>query len=492
MATTPSQPNILLIMADQHRADCIGAYGNDTVKTPHLDALASAGTRYENCFCPFPVCTPSRYSLLSGRYVHEHRGWNNHCTPLPHIAMFPALLREAGYRTKAVGKMHFSPTYLDVGFDEMLLSEQDGEGRWDDDYHRYLMERGLVDVNDLEDQRREYRQNARQEYWSSFGAMASNLPEEHHSTTWIGDRAVETIEQWRDGGELLMASFIKPHHPFDPPASWAGMYDPDAMQPLPGWTDTCLERDLALNPGYFHHDSLDPQALRRVMAYYYATISQLDHHIGRMIDTLRKRGLLDNTVVVYTADHGDYMGFHHLLLKANYMYDPLMRIPLIIKWPEAREAQTASQLVSNLDVAPTLLELAGRERHPAMKGLSLHRDTAGRERVFAEDGRPWHTMVRTKTHKLVTNKPGEAPLLFDLEADPFEEHSLGETEEQAGIRKDLLEAAAGWRPKKLDHTPYLDEEAPVVDDDRPGQREALIAYYTRAMADHGVPSGPVS
>src|SRR5258706_6862802 len=104
-------------------------------------------------FCTFPVCTPSRYSLLSGLPVHEHQGWDNHCTLPPGTPTFASVLRQAGYATKAVGKMHFSPTYLDVGFAEMELSEQDGPGRWDDDYHRYLRQFGLMDANDLEDQR---------------------------------------------------------------------------------------------------------------------------------------------------------------------------------------------------------------------------------------------------------------------------------------------------------------------------------------------------
>jgi arylsulfatase A-like enzyme len=128
-------PNILILHADQHRYDCLGAYGNPNVQTPSIDALAADGIRFENSFCPFPVCTPSRYSLLSSQYVRQHLGWTNHCTVPPGIPTFPRLLRDAGYRTKAVGKMHFTPTYLDVGFEEMLLAEQDGPGRFDDDYH---------------------------------------------------------------------------------------------------------------------------------------------------------------------------------------------------------------------------------------------------------------------------------------------------------------------------------------------------------------------
>ena len=224
------RPNVLVLHVDQLRFDCLGAYGNPDVKTPDIDRFAKDGVRYTSSFCAFPVCTPSRYSLLSGRYVHEHAGWDNRSTLAPEIATFPRIFRTAGYRTKAVGKMHFTPTYLDVGFDELLLAEQDGPGRWDDDYHRYLMRLGLFDRNDLEDQLAEYRQRAPQQYWTHFGAMVSNLPEAQHSTTWIADRAVEALRSWKPGERhLLMVGFIKPHHPFDPPAPWHTMYDPQKL-----------------------------------------------------------------------------------------------------------------------------------------------------------------------------------------------------------------------------------------------------------------------
>ena len=168
------RPNILLIMADQHRWDTVGFNGNAQVQTPHLDALAEDGVNYPHTICPYPVCTPSRYSLLSGIYVHQHGGWSNHCTLEPNIETYPRLLRDQGYATKAVGKMHFTPTYLDTGFEEMALCEQDGDGRYDDDYHRALVENELVDAIDLYDQRREYRRYAPPEYWETFGAMASD------------------------------------------------------------------------------------------------------------------------------------------------------------------------------------------------------------------------------------------------------------------------------------------------------------------------------
>jgi len=135
-------------MADQHRFDCVGAYGNQDVKTPNVDALANEGVKFTNSFCPYPICTPSRYSLLSGLYVHQHMGFGNSSTIPTGTPTFPKVMRAAGYKTKAVGKMHLTPVYYDVGFDEMLLAEQ-GHGMYVDDYNRYLREKGLCDESEI-------------------------------------------------------------------------------------------------------------------------------------------------------------------------------------------------------------------------------------------------------------------------------------------------------------------------------------------------------
>ncbi|MBN2307337.1 MAG: sulfatase-like hydrolase/transferase [Candidatus Hydrogenedentes bacterium] len=489
-ASAPQErPNILVIHADQHRMDCLGAYGNTDIRTPHIDALAADGARFDNSFCPYPVCTPSRYSLLCGQYVHQHRGWTNHCTLAPDIETFPRILKRAGYRTKAVGKMHFTPTYLDVGFEEMVLSEQDGPGRWDDDYHRELQAHGLVDRNDLEDQRSEYRQKARPEYWDSFGALPSNLPRAFHSTQWIGDRAVEALEGWGGSGHLLMAGFIKPHHPFDPPKEWCDAYDPETLALLPGWTEQCLPHDLALSKGYFPNDKLSEPAMRRVMAHYYATLGQIDEQVGRMIAILKRKGLYDNALIVYTSDHGEYMGHHHMLLKGNYVYDPLAKVPLIVKYPGAREKGVVSDaLVCNLDLAPTILTQAGCAPAPSMAGLDLAHDKQGRDVVFAEHRRGQHAMVRSKTHKLILDHTGRRSLFYDIEKDPQELDNRYDDAAYAGQRDSFIEKAGAWRRFSDLPDTYLDEWAPVIDqpnvparDD--DHRERIIAYCQEKMGE---------
>ena len=487
--TRAKRPNILIIHVDEHRIDCLGAYGNSQIKTPHIDRLAADGVRYDNSFCPFPVCTPSRYSLLSGQYVHEHRGWTNRDTLAPDIATFPRILRAAGYRTKAVGKMHFTPTYLDVGFDELVLAEQDGPGRWDDDYHRYLMRLGLVDHNDIEDQlTREYRKYAPKKYWDTCGALVCNLPEEHHSTTWIAEEAMKTLRMWSDeGGQLLMAGFIKPHHPFDPPEPWDKMYDPEKLTLLPGWTERCLDRDLKFNRGYFPHDKLTGPVLHRVMAYYYATISQIDHHVGRMVELLKKKGIYDETLIVFTADHGDYMGFHHMLLKGNYMYDPVVKVPLIIKWPGSKHAGTVSQqMVNNVDLAPTLCKAAGREPAPGMHGHLLQDESGGHDLIFAESNGGGQVMARSREYKLILTDSRNENLFFDLQEDPSELNNLYNSATYSDRVKTMEAALSAWRCKDPKPRGYQDHNAPQIDRSNVPSRDlshrpAIIEYYRKKM-----------
>lgn len=144
-----NQPNILILHLDELRQDCLGCYGNPDIQTPNIDALAADGVTYQNHYTVYPVCTPSRYSLFSSLYVHQHAAWDNHCTLPSGYPTFPKLLRENGYQTTAVGKMHMTPTYLDIGFSDLELAEQNGCGRFEDDYHHFLMKHGKIDRFDL-------------------------------------------------------------------------------------------------------------------------------------------------------------------------------------------------------------------------------------------------------------------------------------------------------------------------------------------------------
>lgn len=481
--------NVLFILVDQHRAECLGCYGNREIHTPNIDALAATGTRYPQTICAYPVCTPSRYSIISGLYVHQHRGYTNHCTLPPDADTFPRILRDAGYRTTAVGKMHYTPTYLDVGYQDMILAEQNGPGRWDDDYHRELQSAGLVNASDLEDQEKEFRDSARAAYWETFGALPSNLPLHWQSTEWIGRKSLEQVSQWEGGGHVLTCSFIKPHHPFDPPSSYAGAYDPEKLSLLPGWTDDCFEHDQALNTGYFPNKDLSPAKLRRIMAYYYANIQHIDDQVGRLVQALKNKGLYDQTMIIYTSDHGDYMGQHHMVLKANHMYESLSRVPLIIKYPGQTTGAVDDRLVSGVDLAPTILTQAGCESPAAMTGINLADPGATRDIVFSEHRNGHQLMARTHTHKLIIGQHNKLTLFYDFENDPGELNNLADRPEHRDEIKRLTEAIATWRPLDMWQTEYVNEDAPIIQQPNvpkrnDGHRDAILAYTRARMTNY--------
>ena len=482
------RPNVLIIQADQFRWDCLGAAGNADVRTPNLDRLAEDAVRYPNAFTPYPLCTPSRYSMLSGLYVRQHAGWTNRSTLAPGVETFPRALRRSGYRTAAVGKMHFTPTYLDVGYDHMELAEQDGPGRYDDDYHRELSEAGLAPVSDLVDQEPEYRSGAHQSYWHTYGSERSNLPEKWHSTTWIAERALSELDRWKErGGQLLHVSFVKPHHPFDPPAPWDERYDPEALIPPPGWTDQIPEADRVHGKAYFDYEPLTLPVLRRVMAHYYATISHLDHHVGRLLDRLRERRLYHDTLIIFVSDHGEYLGFHHLLLKDGPMYDPLVKVPLLIKFPATTEAHRRGghvddELVSLVDVAPTVLAACGLTSSTVLPGVDLTRPGAGHSYVFAEDRRDGVAyLARSRRHKLLMSDGPGRDAFFDLDRDPCEIDNRIADASYADQVSQLREALSEWALRTAIPPPYVDGAAPQTAAPGPADRAARRAFIAAQM-----------
>ena len=469
--------NVLIIHADQHRYDCIGAYGNNDIKTPHIDKLAEDGVIFNSSFCSHPVCTPSRYSLLTGLYVHQHLGLTNHSTLPSGLPKLPQILKDNNYKTTAVGKMHFTPTYLDIGFDKMILAEQHGPGRYEDDYHEFLKENKLCDKIDIIDQVEEFRETASENYWDTYGSEVSDLEEKYHSTTWIADNAMSIIQDWTVNGNMMMLGFIKPHHPFDPPAPWNKMYDPELLCSLPGWTDDLLSYDDGKN--YFDFNGLTEKKYKSVLSNYYASISQIDFQIGRIIDLLKAKGLYDNTMIIYTSDHGDYMGYHHRLLKSYAMFEPLVKVPLIVKYPNSQHSNTIDErLVNNIDVAPTVLSTVGIDIPETMDGLNLLNIDIENNFVFAEQDTEY--MVRSKSKKLLLHPDINRCMFFDLLKDPHELINLYSVEkyqtEIQSFKNKLLEwLMVTSRPKT-----NLDENADsVASKDAKQQKTELENYFRK-------------
>ena len=441
MGSEQRRPNVLLITADEMRHDCLGVAGHPLVRTPHLDALAARGVRFTNAYTPYPVCVPARLSIMSGQYAHAHGAMGNGSMIPPGQPTIASLVRDAGYRTAAFGKMHFWPPRTAMGFQHMRLAEQAGAGWKVDEYHSdYLAQRGLVDEWDRWDQHQPYRDQAPAEYWESFGARPSALPEEHYHTTWIAEETIRWLkEQAYDRPFFAWTSFIKPHHPFDPPRPWDTLYDPATVPPLGDPTEA-LAKPLMTAGGrrdprraFFDLRQFSEEAFARVAAYYYATISHIDHHVGRMLATLQELGRLENTLVVFASDHGDYMGDYGLILKSpSVPYDALARVPLIVAGPGCRAGAVCDALVSLVDLLPTVAAAGGTPLPPFVQGQDLaplladsqvsDGAKAWRDAVFSETREI--KAVRTEQYKYLYNSRLGIEELYDLQADPGERRDL--------------------------------------------------------------------
>ena len=268
------------------------------------------------------------------------------------------------------------------------------------------------------------------------------------------------------------------------------MYAPGEIAIPEGWLDKVPARDQAYQAGYFPNSELTEETLRRIIAHYYATISQVDHQIGRMLDLLRQKGLYDDSLIIFTGDHGEYLGFHHMILKGGYLYDPLVRVPLIVKFPGNESAGAARDtLVSNVDIAPTILSLVGLEPSPGMSGLDLTSRAAARPMVFAEDRRTRMYMARSQRCKLLLGEDTERSLLFDLDEDRFElTNRLGDPRYDA-IAAEHRDAIADWLMFGAPIPDYCDQRAPTIgqanvpdpDDDH---RQRALDYFDNRLTGY--------
>lgn len=434
MKLNARRPNILFVTADMMRSDAMGCAGGP-VSTPHLDALAALGQRFDNAYSPFPICLPARHSILSGQYAHVHGVVSRGRALPPDTAALPSELASLGYRTGIFGLTPFRPpnTY---GFETIRTAGLNWVNNLDD-YNAYLKAQGYADVWVLWDQNNEFRKQAPQEYWSSLGARASAIPEQHYHSTWIADETIRYLEDDASNPFFAWVSFVKPHHPFDPPEPYASMYDPTKMR-IPAERDGRHRRAWERKP-LLVHEGRDPRQshfdlttmtddmLRRVMAMYYGTISHVDQQIGRLVDALRRSGQLDHTVIIFTSDHGEFLGDFELLFKTpNVPYESLVRVPFIL-WAPGLDVVPGvrKDLVSLVDVMPTLLEMVGASVPPSVQGKSLldrQTGTQSREAVFTESGRI--KAVRTERYKYMQLAGTDVEELYDLENDPEELENL--------------------------------------------------------------------
>jgi arylsulfatase A-like enzyme len=442
-------PHIVLITLDQWRYDAAGFAGSPYVRTPHLDALAARGTVFDAAYTSTPVCVPARASLISGRFGHEY-GWRPGQQWIgPDQPTIPRLLNAAGYRTVAAGKMHFLPLRESYGFQEMALCEHGEPDYYErDDYHPWLRVQGYEDLFELWQFPRNYHL-ASEQFRAALQALPSPLPERVYSTTWIADRAVVAIRRHDPRQPLfLWLSFLKPHHPFDPPRPWDAAYDPAAL-PLPDSSPGDVDRlpapaREALATRLYHRvfdgAVLDDEALlRRLRAYYFATVTHVDHHVGRVLAALEERGMAAGTAYVVTSDHGEFLGERGQVFKdhrGTLLYDDLVRVPLVFTPPASWLARTDTtpparwpDPVQHVDVLPTVADLAGIPVPGGLAGRGLRDHAAGRVPVAerwalseASGGRS--AAFRFGRFKYIHDPRDPLQQLYDLSTDPGERRNL--------------------------------------------------------------------
>lgn len=474
-------PNVLWIMTDQHHARCLGCMGNPAIRTPNLDRLAADGVLFENAFCQSPVCMASRAALLTGRYPEAVRVRGMGVLP-PSETTFPEVLRRNGYCTGAFGKVHLTPekyTKQDLGSDVPILDWRPFAGDSclshvpDDPFKENYGFGTHVGCDDAcqGNFRAWLRRTApelldgvpeRPEPDGPGDLFVSPYPSEAHQSTYIASQAVEFIESQPQGAPwFTFCSFVAPHHPFEAPADQIARYDLDAM-PLPranGGVDM-QDPPERLAPAIGEMERFPERVQRRIVQHYYASISLIDDCVGRLLATLEENGQRENTLVVFVADHGEFLGGHGLLRKPSFHYDDLLRVPLLLSCPGVAAGRREPGLVELIDVHPTLLGLMGLPLNPGVQGrdwsgaltggggigrADIYSDMFRMDPMVCESGNGPYTAcqtLRTEHWKLnvYPTHPMACSQLFDLRNDPGESRNLFHDPGARDRREEML-----WR-----------------------------------------------
>ena len=459
------RPNIILIITDQQRYDSINALGFPWVDTPNLDRLVQDGTSFDNCFITAPSCAPARASLFTGYWPHV-TGVLQNADLWRHS--WVERMADAGYHCVNIGKMHSFPYETPLGFHERYVVENKDrylEGRYYfDEWDKALRARGEV-----KQQRELYRQWPG--YRESLGAFDWKLPADLHPDFFVGDMARWWLESFPQTEPLfLQVGFPGPHPPYDPLPEYAQPYlerelplqevRQDDLDGQPSPLKQLREHNFATDHDAVVHLPQPTQAQRhRQRAYYLANVTMIDEKIGQLMQTLDAQGYLENSIVIFTSDHGDCLTDHGHSQKWT-MYDTIMRVPLIVWAPGRVDAGLrVLGMCQLMDVGRTVLELAGVAPPTDMQAESLVpalcvetlADWSPRDLVFAEhpaDGiyqGPYMTMVRSRHWKLVHFLDSDEGQLFDLQNDPDDFHNLWDEPAAAARKSELLNAMLDWR-----------------------------------------------
>ena len=455
-----TRPNILWICTDQQRFDTIHALGNDDIRTPNLDRLVAEGVTFLRAYSQSPICTPSRTSFLTGKYpstVHVNRNGDGWFPGRP--GLITRTLRNAGYDTGLAGKLHLTAAYGRVeqfpedGYGYRVLKwshHPQPEEFWptaQHDYQQWLADHGVewetahdADIDSV---------------WRVPGICRPGIAAEYHQTTWCAEEAIAFMTEEREGPWLMSVNPFDPHPALDPPLSYLERMDAASM-PMPLFREEELEGQQRFEGIDFQTETaISPESYdaRRMVAAYYAQIELIDDEVGRMLAALEAGGRREDTIVIFTSDHGEMLGDHGLLWKGCRFYEGLVHVPLIISWPGHFQAGLQTEaLVELTDIVPTLLEAVGLPVSPHIQGRSLlpiltgiadpavHREFVRCEyhdaldRTFASHA----NMLRNDRYKLVVYHGQAVGELYDLVADPDEFTNLWDDPATQTVKYELM------------------------------------------------------
>ncbi|MBM3736391.1 MAG: hypothetical protein FJW39_11450 [Acidobacteria bacterium] len=475
LAQSGPRPNVLLLMADQFRYDCLGANGNQLVRTPNLDRLAAGGAAFSYCYVQSPVCVPSRISYFTGRYPHSHKNRVNYTPCDPREVLMQRWFQQAGYQTGSVGKLHLYPPTAEhartTGYDRVLLD--DGVGATDR-YSDYVKWRN---ANDPMAGKVHYN-SAAKDIPPGRNPFRLAIGSEFTPTAWVGRESRAMLREFAAAGRpfFMNVSFFKPHAPHTVPPPFDTMYDGVTI-PLPPPADLARIRTLPEpvqrqilrgRPEY----AMERERLQWIYRAYYGGVSQVDQEIGAILDELDRTGQAANTIIVFCTDHGDQL-LEHGLQGKNVFFEHSVRLPLLARFPARVKPARYEQLVETVDVMPTLLELSGIEIPVNCQGRSMAPLITGRggyqekDAVFAENiipevitggaldlpyvpgkgvggiRHPDCKMVRTRRWKF-NYYPGHGPELYDLQEDPGEIRNLMREPDPPAIAAELKQRLLDW------------------------------------------------
>ncbi len=430
--------NLLFITTDQQRWDSLPCYGLDFMQTPALDRLAADGLVFENCIVPAPLCVPCRAAILSGQYPSTTGVLGNgHWLP-DAVPTWPSRLGEGGRRTAAIGKMHFNPWDDMGGFGERIIAEDKRHFYLPDDHVKFLQAHGME----------RFHTTAKPGYFETLQASVTPRPKKFHIDGFVGDRAADWLAQNGSEPFAVWASFPGPHDPYDPPEEMADLYyDAPIPDPIGSFEELVHKPPAQRNNSRNHLSSsvyqldLSQATLehyRKWRAHYYANITLIDEGIGKMLAALEAAGTLEDTLIVFTSDHGDALGDHGLAYK-SFFYDSMVHVPLIVYGPGVPRGQRCASLVSTLDLVPLFYRACDVDPPDTLQGEDLtallqNPAASVRDAAFSENlGR---AMVQTLQYKYAHYDDGSAEL-YDLEADPHEITNLAGDPRHAEAEHDL-------------------------------------------------------